>query len=67
MVFHAKIDLRKQCHSVSENTKIVLKKSFKENLSSDFLCTNFMGLGQISWQQHQFEVKLAFKGEALLV
>ena len=40
------------------------EKRFKEHLSSDFLCKNFIGLGQISWPQHQFEVQWAFKGEA---
>ena len=40
----------KKCKNNSE-------KRFKEHLSSDFLCKNFMGLGQISWPQHQFEVK----------
>ena len=56
----------KRCHSVSKNAKIVLKKSFKEHLSSDFLCKNFIDFGQISQPQHQFEVKGAFQGEALL-
>ena len=58
MVFHAILDIRKRCHSASNNAKIVLKKKrFKEYLSSNFLRKNFMGLGQISWLQHQFEVQ----------
>merc|ERR1711911_4296 len=56
-VFHAKLDIRKRCHFASKNAKIILKKRFKEHLTSDFLCKNFMGLGQKSWPQHQFEVK----------
>ena len=38
MVFHAKLDKRKQRYSASKNAKIVLKKRFKEHLSSNFLC-----------------------------
>ena len=57
MVFHAKLDIRKRCHSASKNAKTVLKKRFKQRLNSDFLCKYFMGLGQMSWPQHQFEVK----------
>ena len=56
IVFHAKLDTRKLCHSASKNGNIVLKKKFKEHLSSNFLCKNLMGLGQISWPEHQFEV-----------
>ena len=57
MVFHAKLDIRKRRHSASKNAKIVLKKDSKSTEAPIFLCTNFKGLGQISWPQHQIEVK----------
>jgi len=56
-VFHAKLDERKQCHSASKDAEIFQKKKFKELLSSNILCENFMGLVQILWPQHQFEEK----------
>ena len=57
MVFHAKIVMRKRCHSASKNAKKSSEKKFKKHSSSDFICKNFMGLSQISWPQHQIEVK----------
>ena len=36
MVFHAKIDMRKQCHSASKNAKIVLKKDSKSTCAQVF-------------------------------
>ena len=61
MVIHSKIDIRKRCHSASKKGKKSSEKRFKEHLSTNLLCKNFMGLGQIFWPQHHLKYSEYFK------